>query len=114
MSTEILFVKNMVCHHCILAVQNLLNVFAIPYQQVIAGEVHLAQKLIPESHNLLSSQLNNIGLELMDNNRSGMVEKIKQLVIRKARNEVSEEEIKMKLSAYLSQHLFHEYTYLSS
>src|SRR5436190_21351590 len=45
---------------------------------------------------------------------SGLVEKIKQLVIKKARNEVSEKERKTKLSVYLSQHLHHEYTYLSS
>jgi hypothetical protein len=35
---------------------------------------------------------------------SGLVEKIKQLVIKKARNEVNEKERKTKLSAYLSQH----------
>ena len=44
----------------------------------------------------------------------GTVEKIKQLVIKKARNEVTDKEKKIKLSAYLSQNLHYEYTYLSS
>jgi AraC-like DNA-binding protein len=44
----------------------------------------------------------------------GTVEKIKQLVIKKARNEVADKEKKIKLSAYLSQNLHYEYTYLSS
>ena len=44
----------------------------------------------------------------------GMIEKIKQLIILKARNKLDEKESKLKLSAYLSNHLHHEYTYLSS
>ncbi|MBI3235492.1 MAG: helix-turn-helix transcriptional regulator [Bacteroidetes bacterium] len=53
-------------------------------------------------------------IKQINNKASGTIEKIKQLVIKKARNEVVEKEIKMKLSAYLLQHLHHEYTYLSS
>lgn len=114
MSPEVLFVKNMVCHRCILAVESQLENMAIAYKQVITGEIFLLEKLRPEKQNLLASQLSKIGLELMDNRMSSMVEKIKQLLIKKARNEVDEKENKMKLSAYLSQHLYHEYTYLSS
>jgi AraC-like DNA-binding protein len=39
---------------------------------------------------------------------------MKQLLIKKARNEAGETENRMKLSSYLSQKLHHEYTYLSS
>ena len=45
---------------------------------------------------------------------SSIIEKIKKLVIKKARNEAGESEDKIKLSNYLSDHLHHEYTYLSS
>lgn len=114
MPTEVLFVKNMVCRRCILAVENILDNLAIPYKEVTNGEIYLFMELLPEVNHLLASRLNNIGLELIDNKMSGMVEKIKQLVIKKARNEVVEKENKSKLSTYLSQHLYHEYTYLSS
>ncbi|MBL7740074.1 MAG: helix-turn-helix transcriptional regulator [Chitinophagaceae bacterium] len=111
---EVLFVKNMVCHRCVLAVEEVLKNSAIAFQKVIAGEIHLAEKLSREKHDLLSSPLAAIGLELIDNRMSSLIEKIKQLVIKKARNEVGEKERKTKLSVYLSQQLHHEYTYLSS
>lgn len=104
----------MVCHRCVLAVEDILKNSAIPFQKVIAGEIHLEEKLPREKNDLLSSRLAAIGLELIDNRMSGLIEKIKQLVIKKARNEVEEKERRTKLSAYLSGHLHYEYTYLSS
>ncbi len=80
---------------------------------MITGEIHLPEKISQQQIEFLSAGLSSIGLELIDNRMSGMIEKIKQLVIKKARNEVEEKEMKTKLSVYLSQHLHHEYTYLS-
>lgn len=114
MPVEVLFVKNMVCHRCILAVEELLKYVAIPFQQVITGEIHLQKTITKQQIAVLSAGLAKIGLELIDNRMSGTIEKIKQQVIKKARNEVDEKEIKLKLSVYISQHLHHEYTYLSS
>ncbi len=113
MPANTLFVKNMVCHRCILAVEDVLIKSAIPYQQVIIGEIHLAASISREHTDLLAVNLAAIGLELIDNRNSGTIEKIKQLVLKKARNETDEKESKLKLSTYLSQHLHHEYTYLS-
>lgn len=104
----------MVCHRCILAVEDVLRNSAILFKQVITGEIHFLESISQEQTDLLGTKLAKIGLELIDNRISGTIEKIKQLVIKKARNEVDEKENKMKLSAYLSQHLYHEYTYLSS
>jgi YesN/AraC family two-component response regulator len=114
MSPNILLVKNMVCHRCLLAVENVLKNTAIPFQKVITGEIHLLENIPQAQNDLLGDSLAEIGLELIDNRMNGMIERIKQLVIKKARNEAVEKENKMKLSAYLSQHLYHEYTYLSS
>jgi len=114
MSPDILFVKNMVCHRCILAVEDVLKNSGIPFEKVIIGEIHLPESLIPRQNDLLRTNLVNIGLELIDNRASGLIEKIKTLVIKKARNEVDEKDKKIKLSSFLSKHLHHEYTYLSS
>jgi AraC family transcriptional regulator len=114
MSTTILLVKNMVCRRCLLAVENVLVTASIPFEKVIVGEIHLQEKVSEEQFAILSSDLASIGLEIIDNRMSGLIEKIKQLVIKKARTEVNEEEGKMNLSTYLSQNLYHEYTYLSS
>lgn len=108
-----LSIKNMVCYRCILSVENILNKLAIPYHQVLASEVVLRRSLTSEESNQLTAMLKTIGLELIHNKSKAMVERIKELIIRKARTEVDKEENKLKLSTYLSQHLFHEYTYLS-
>jgi AraC family transcriptional regulator len=114
MQPDILLVKNMVCHRCLLAVENVLKKEAIPFEKVLIGEIYLKEKISSAQNDLLSTSLAAIGLELIDNRMSGMIEKLKQLIIKKARNEVDEKENKIKLSVYLSQHLHHEYTYLSS
>jgi AraC family transcriptional regulator len=114
MPENILLVKNMVCQRCMLAVENILDKTSIKFQKVTVGEIRLPEIISEEQHNLLSSAFAEIGLELIDNKMNGIIEKIKQLVLKKARNEVKETEKKMKLSAYLSQNLFYEYTYLSS
>ena len=114
MSRKILFIKNMVCLRCLLAVENILGEVSVNFHKVIAGEIHLAENISDEQQNLLSARLSAIGLELIDNKMSNIIEKIKQLVIKKARQDVNEEENRLNLSVYLSQKLFHEYTYLSS
>lgn len=114
MAQNVLLVKNMVCQRCLFAVEGVLKVAAIPYQKVVTGEIHLEKEISKEQNKRLGFGLAAIGLELIDNRRSGLIEKIKQLVIKKARNEVSEKELKINLSVYLSEHLHHEYTYLSS
>lgn len=114
MADNILLVKNMVCHRCLLAVESVLEKTSTKFEKVSVGEIHLAEPISQEQHNLLSSEFSAIGLELIDNKMNGIIEKIKQYVIKKARNEVNEDERKIKLSAYLSQNLHYEYTYLSS
>lgn len=114
MSAEILFVKNMVCHRCTLAVEGILMQLDIPFSQVTTGEIHLYNNLEEAQRLQLTQQLNAVGLELIDNRANHLVERIKQLVIKKARNEADEKDRKIKLSLYLSQQLHHEYTYLSS
>lgn len=114
MQTDVQLVKNMVCHRCVLAVQDILQQQKIPYTKVAVGEIHLPQPLSDHHRKTLETGLQQIGLELIDNRMSGLIEKIKQLVIKKARNEVATTERQQNLSAYLAAGLHHEYTYISS
>ena len=114
MSSIILLVKNMVCHRCILVVEEILQKESIPFQKVIFGEIHLDAELSQEQRDRLSESFQKVGFELIDNRSSALIEKIKMLVIKRARNEVDEKEGKIKLSHYLSDKVNHEYTYLSS
>ena len=104
----------MVCHRCVLAVEDILNKAGIPFQKVVFGEIYLADKLNEKQKETLSTELKHIGFELIDNHMSGLIEKIKQHTIRKARYEVNNEEKKQNLSQYLSEKLHYEYTHLSS
>ena len=114
MSSTTLLVKNMVCHRCILAVESILQNEKIPFQKVSIGEINLVEELSQDQRARLAEKLNKIGFEIIDNYSGGLIEKIKQLVIERARNEVDEKESKKKLSHYLSEKVNHEYTYLSS
>ena len=113
MNTEILLVKNMVCHRCELAVVDSLKKAGIAFQKVTTGEIHLAQKLSTQQQGNLGENLAAVGLELIDTRIGGMIEKIKKLVLIKARNDAGNGSRK-KLSAFLSAELHHDYSYLSN
>ena len=53
MSLKTLLVKNMVCHRCVLAVEDILNHAAIPFSNVLFGEIHLINELAEEQKELL-------------------------------------------------------------
>lgn len=114
MSSTILLVKNMVCHRCILSVEDILQKESIPFDKVIFGEMHLKEELSTDQKERLVKRLVEVGFELIDNHSSALIEKIKQLIIKRARNEADEKDSNLKLSHYLSGKVNHEYTYLSS
>lgn len=114
MTATVLLIRNMVCHRCIMAVEELLNQQQLPFSKVVLGEIHLTQPLAPEQKTVLTESLQRIGFEIIDNQSGNIIEKIKQLVIKRARNEAEGESSKMKLSALLSDTLHLEYTYISS
>lgn len=104
----------MVCNRCVMTVERILEKEQIPFSKVLFGEIHLTKELNAQQKKHLSKSLEKVGFELIDNHTSGLIEKIKKLVIQKARNEVSEKENKINLSGYLSNNLHYEYTHLSS
>ncbi len=111
--SPILHIKNMVCNRCVLALENMLKQLEIPYHQILVGEVHLYNELDELKRIQLIEQLKAIGLELVSNRLNQLIEKTKQLILRKARNEISGQERKQKLSFYLTEKLSLDYSYLS-
>jgi AraC family transcriptional regulator len=114
MNMDILLVKNMVCHRCILSVEEILIKSGIPFDKVVFGEIHLKNVISLKQKESLSAILENEGFELIDRHLEGLIERIKMLVIKRARNEANRKEIKVNLSTYLSEKLHYEYTHLSS
>jgi len=102
----------MVCIRCQMAVKAELEKLGIPYTNVKIGEASINGNIPPEQLEQLNTGLKKIGLLLMDDKKSILVEKIKSAIIELVH--YSEEQIKMNLSDYLSEKLNHDYTYLAN
>jgi AraC-like DNA-binding protein len=74
--------------------------------------VEVLGKVSKEQLDSLGAALKLTGLELMDDNKKILVEKIKTIIIELIH--FNDEQIKINLSDYLSEKLNHNYTYLSN
>jgi len=109
----ILHIKNMVCLHCIMALKQLLKDLNISYNHIELGAIVLNEKLSKEKLAALSAGLNTLGLALIDDRRSRIIEKIKTTVIQLMHDE-NEENHNLNISSILSQELNYDYNYLSN
>jgi YesN/AraC family two-component response regulator len=76
------------------------------------GEAEIKENISPEQLRQLDSALLKTGLELMDDSKTILVEKIKTIIIEMVH--YTDDQIKINLSDYLSEKLNHNYTYLSN
>ncbi|RFM30141.1 helix-turn-helix domain-containing protein [Deminuibacter soli] len=107
-----LFIKNMVCTRCKMVVRSTLEELDIPFTVVELGMVQMPAELSAESRIKLSASLEKAGLELMDDNRSVLIEKIRLVIIELVY--YSEDPLQVNLSVHLSEKLNHNYTYLAN
>ncbi|MCU0444448.1 MAG: helix-turn-helix domain-containing protein [Microscillaceae bacterium] len=107
-----IYIKNMVCQRCVMAVEQILKSQNIDYQSITLGEVEILKDLDKAQKSALSIQLQSIGFELIDDKKSQMIEKIKNLVIDLAH--YSNNQLKVNLSHYLADKLAYDYKYLSN
>jgi len=95
-----------------MAVKSQLEKLGLHHTKVELGETEIMEELSTEQRDNLSISLKNIGLELLDDKKNIMVEKIKTLIIELVH--YNEDQIRTNLSDYLSEKLDHNYTYLSN
>lgn len=102
----------MVSIRCKMLVKSELDKLNIPYRSVDLGEVDLIG--IPEEDRIreLKTILLRSGLEIMDDKKSILIEKLKKVVIEMVHYE--EEVPKEKHSTYISERLNYNYTYLAT
>ncbi len=108
----ILFIKNMVCNRCIMAVQNELDKLGLGVKNIRLGEVTLAKETTPEENKKLEEALIQLGFEVIDDKKSRIIEKIKNVIIDLVHHR--DNDIKTNLSDLLSNKLHHDYNYLSN
>jgi AraC-like DNA-binding protein len=82
------------------------------YVIVDLGEADIMETISKQQHDQLKTALLRSGLELMDDKKSVLIEKIKNIIIELVH--YSEEPLAINFSEYLSQKLNHDYTYLAN
>jgi len=97
---------------CKMAVKEELKKLGLHFIVVDLGEVEIMETLNSTQRDSLKAGLQAIGLELMDDKRAILIEKIKTSIIELVYH--TEEMIKTNFSVFLSEKLHHDYTYLSN
>ena len=102
----------MVCNRCKMVVISELEKLGVHDINVSLGEAEFREEISAEQLASLRIALKKTGLELMDDKRSILVEKIKTIIIEMVH--FSDDQIKINLSDYLSEKLNYNYTYLAN
>jgi AraC-like DNA-binding protein len=102
----------MLTRRCQTAVKAILKNLGLHYIMVDLGEVDIMEELTAEQREQVRSELQQSGLELLDDKRTILIEKVKSIIIDMVHN--SNEPVKTNFSDYLSQKLNYDYTYLAN
>lgn len=107
-----LYIKYMVSLRCKLIVKDALAKLGLHYVLLDLGMVETMEDITPEQHDLLKQDLKRSGLELLDDKKSILIEKIKNVIVEMIH--YSDELPKMSYSDYISEKLGYDYTYLAN
>ena len=102
----------MVSNRCKMAVKEELKKLGLHYIVVDLGEVEIMEDITMEQKEKFTVGLLKSGLELIDDKRSVLIAKIKNVIIEMIHH--SDELIKINFSIFLSDKLHHDYTYLAN
>src|SRR5580704_7609696 len=112
LATLKLYIRNMVCIRCKMVVKDELTRLGLKYIAVDLGEVEIMEDISPLQLEQFREALLRSGLELMDDKKSILIQKIKTVIIELVH--YSEEPLVINLSAFLAEKLQHDYTYLAN
>ena len=102
----------MVSLRCKMMVKEELKKLGLHFVVVDLGEVEIIEELTESQHDALKAALFNSGLELMDDKRAVLIEKIKNVIVEMVH--YTDELPKVNYSDYISEKLNYDYTYLSN
>jgi AraC-like DNA-binding protein len=111
-TSMILYIKYMVSLRCKMMVKEELKKLGLHFVIVDLGIVEILEDITPKQFDELKQNLALSGLELLDDKKSILIEKIKNVIIEMIH--YSEELPKINYSDYISEKLHHDYTYLSN
>jgi len=102
----------MISLRCKMLVRDELQKMGVGFSNVDLGTVDLAEPISIEQRQLLKTNLLKSGLELLDDKKSILIEKIKNVIIEMIH--YSDELPQINYSDYISGKLNHDYTYLAN
>jgi len=108
----ILYIKYMVSLRCKMIVKEELKKMGLRYVVVDLGSVEVLEDITQQQHDVLKINLLKFGLELLEDKRSVLIEKIKNVIIEMIH--FMDEVPKVNYSDYISEKLGYDYTYLSN
>ncbi len=107
-----LFIKNMVCSRCKLFVKDELEKLFLQYKTIELGEVDIISELPAHTKEILRINLHKFGLELIDDKKTMLIEKIKTAIIEQIHYD--DEPLNINFSTFISEKLHYDYTYLAN
>ncbi|HUR66054.1 MAG TPA: AraC family transcriptional regulator [Chitinophagaceae bacterium] len=107
-----LYIKYMVSLRCKMIVKSELEKLGLRYKTVDLGEVELDGEISPSQNEQLKKALSGSGLELMDDKKAVLIERIKAIIVEMIHYE--DDPPKTKNSDYISKKLGQNYTYLAN
>lgn len=107
-----LYIKYMVSLRCKMMVKEELRKLGLHYVVVDLGMVEILEDITQDQHDQLKANLLKSGLELLDDKKSILIEKIKNVIVEMVH--YNDEIPKVNYSDYISQTLHYDYTYLSN
>ncbi len=108
----LIYIKYMVSLRCKMVVKQELQKLGLNYVNVDLGTIEILENITDLQREQLRINLKAFGLELLDNQRKIIIEKIKSLIIEIIH--YSDELPKVNYSDYISEKLGYDYTYLAN
>lgn len=107
-----LYIKYMVSLRCKMVVKEELQKLGLQYMVVDLGLVEVLEDITEAQKHQLKVNLLKSGLELLDNKKSVLIDKIKNIIIEMIH--YTDEVPKVNYSDYISEKLGYDYTYLAN
>ncbi len=106
-----LYIKNMVCPRCITSVEQILKRNNLQTKYVRLGEVELEKKPTASQLKNFTQELLETGFELLDDQKTQLIEQVKNLLIQKVQGGNVEEHF--SLTKFISEKVFKDYSAVS-
>lgn len=101
----------MVCPRCIMSVENILKENKLEPTSVKLGEIELKKNLSNKQLLKFSEDLQKVGFELLDDQKTQLIERIKTLLIQKVQDGNIEEHF--SIQKFLTEKIFKDYSSIS-